>query len=65
MAQAMTIPETNARSPPPDGKMPPALELEYLSRIVFLVVPALQTPPWLEDHIAECFKCELSSILIL
>lgn len=59
MAQTrtMTIPETNAMSPAPNGTMPPALELEYLSRIVFLVVPANQTPAWLEDHIAECFKC--------
>lgn len=57
MAITMSMPETNKSSPPPDGSMSPALELEYLSRIVFLVVPAKKTPGWLEDHVAECFKC--------
>ncbi|CZT23959.1 uncharacterized protein RCC_09675 [Ramularia collo-cygni] len=61
MAHSMDIPETNAFSPAPNGKMPPAVELEYLSRIVFLVVPASQTPPWLEDHIADCFKSDVDN----
>lgn len=61
MAKTLTIPETNFLSPAPNGTMSPALELEYLSRIVFLVVPALQTPPWLEDHVAECFKSDIDN----
>lgn len=54
----MTLPETNVFSPAPNGTMSPALELEYLSRCVFEIVPARQAPPWLEDHIADCFKGE-------
>lgn len=54
------IPETNISSPRPDGKMPPAIELEYLSRLIFLIVMAEQTPAWLDDHVADCCKCKSS-----
>ncbi|SMY28253.1 unnamed protein product [Zymoseptoria tritici ST99CH_1A5] len=55
------LPEVHPDCPPPDGTMSPTVELEYLSRVVFLIVRGLDPPPWLEAHISDIFKSEVDN----
>lgn len=56
-----SIPVVNEFCPAPDGSLTTEEEIEYLTRVVFLITLMAPQPPWLAEHISFDFRADLDN----